>query len=181
MPEDDAAFLDNYDETKSKIQEASKGSSASERVIHFDMEERAAATGDHVHPDAYAAVARSEGLRADTLMRIFADGMIRVNDQYFRMFEHLSKRTEMLEDKHIEMLDAVRTHYLARAESDASMVAMRAAAEGGEDSEDMQMMKMVLEVLKAQQEAKKNAPAVSPKEKRKRKSRKKSAPLGSID
>lgn len=148
LSDDDAAFIDNYEETLPP-RPAPTGKSASERVVH--IEERAAAEGDHVHPEAYAAMARAEGLRADTLLRITTDRLIQCNDQYMKLMVHMMERSTRLEDAHVALLEVVRDHFLARisAEGQAQQLAMM-----GKDGDDMDEMLKMLELIKSAKELK---------------------------
>lgn len=169
ITDDEAAFLEDYEASSRPPQR--RGRSASARKVHLDIEEAAEAEGDHIHPEAYAAVARSEGLRADTLLRIVTDKLIACNDQYMKLMLHMMERSTRLEDAHVALLEAVREQVLARVDAEAQ-ARMLAAAGEGEGGGTMQEM---LALLQLAAEAKKN-------QKKERKSSKKNEkPLGAVD
>lgn len=167
LTDDEAANLEEYEASKPP----GKNRSASSRVVHLDIEEQAAAEGNHVHPEAYAAIARSEGLRADTLLRIVTDRLIECNDQYLRLMTHMMERSSRLEDAHIGLLEAVRESHLSRIDAEAELRMQQSIdkAAGG-DGELGEMLKLLL-----------MAKANNPPEKVKPKKKKRAKPLGSID
>jgi hypothetical protein len=172
LSDDEAASLDEYESSKPP---ARSGKSASSRVVHLDIEENAAAEGDHVHPDAYAAVARSEGLRADTLLQIVTNRLIQCNDQYLRLLTYSMERSERLENAHVGLIEAMREHFLARIDAEGqAKVAQQIASGAGEDDEMGKLMEMLAPVIAA----KLAADSKKPPEKVKRKKEK---PLGSVD
>ena len=163
VPDDDRAWFDNYEQakrghkTKAEIfdrPDPTIDASASERITY--TEERSAAQGNHVHPAAYEGMVRAEGLRADTLLRIVADALVRVNDQYANMNAHLLARTTAIEEAHVAMLESVREHFIARTEAEAENIRMRHMIESsngeGEGSELGQLLAYVMEA-KAQKDA----------------------------
>jgi len=164
LSDDESAHLDNYEESLP----STKGKSASSRVVHLDIEEQAAAEGDHPHPEAYAAIARSEGLRADTLLQIVTSKLIACNDQYLRLMTHMMERSTRLEEAHVGLLEAVREQVLQRIDAEAHARMLQSA--GGEDGG----MGELLQLLQLAQEARKN-------QKKERKSTKKQKPLGVVD
>lgn len=179
VSDDDAAFLESYQAPLDAASvadgaAAANASASASRTVH--IEERAAtAQGNHVHPDAYAAIARSEGLRADTLLRVSADAMIRVNQQAFALVELCYARLEAVETAHVGMMNAVRDHYLARTEAEANQIRLQEMAQlgDGENGEFMQFMGFMQEAWKHQRE---NGNGNGGRAKRKKK---KKEPLGS--
>jgi hypothetical protein len=133
---DDAAWLNAYTSPA-----AANSSQSAERVVHIE-ERSAAAQGDHVHPDAYAAIATAEGLRADTLLRIVTSALIECNNQYRLMAGHLLERTTQIEEAHVAMLEAVRESHLAATDAQAEARAIAAAA--GEDNELAEMLQFIM-------------------------------------
>ena len=172
LTEDEAANLETYEET---LPPAVGNRSASSRVVHLDIEEQAAAEGNHPHPEMYAAAMRSEGLRADTLLRIVTDRLITCNDQYLRLMTHMMERSTRLEDAHIGLLEAVREQFLARVDAEAeARMAQSIDNAAGDDSEMAEMLKLLL-MAKANNDA-------NPKPKAKAKVKGKSRrPLGAVD
>jgi hypothetical protein len=168
LSDDEAAHLDDYEASAPPAQ--TRGRSASARKVDLHIEEAAEAEGDHLHPEAYAAMVRSEGLRADTLLNIVTSKLIACNDQYMKLMMYMMERSVKLEEAHIGLLDAVREQVLARVDAEAQARAL-AQATSGEDGS----MGELLQLLQLAAEAKKN-------QKSERKSRKKDEkPLGSVD
>ena len=183
ISDDDAAFFELHTgappvrplDAAAVADRAGRSASAS-KVVEFRSEERAAAAeGSHVHPDAYAAIARSEGLRADTLLRVAADAMIRVNQQAFALVELCYARLEAVETAHVGMMNAVRDHYLARTEAEANQIRLQEMSElgGGENGEFMQFMGFMQEAWKHKRGENGNGNGKGSKRKRKK------PPLGS--
>ena len=152
VSDDDAAYKDDYEATASPSAAAAAfaaaGRSASaSKVTEFRQEERAAAAeGSHLHPDAYASIARSEGLRADTLLRVASSALIQVNQQAFALVELCYKRLEAVETAHVGMMHAVRDHYLARTEAEAQQIRLQELhnleSEEGQFAQFMQFMEL---------------------------------------
>lgn len=170
LTDDDAAHLEEYEETA--VSPQAKNRSASSRTVHLDIEEQAAAEGNHPHPEMYAAAMRSEGLRADTLLRIVTDKLIACNDQYMKLMIHMMERSTRLEDAHVGLLEAVRSQVLSRidAEAEARALASQLAAGGGEEGGLGELLQLLQLVQKAKDD-----------QKGKPKSREKKKPLGVVD
>jgi hypothetical protein len=155
LTEDDAVWFESYEASKKTPgRPPTANASASEKITY--TEERAAATGDHLHPEAYGAIARAEGLRADTLLRISADALVRCNEQYANMMVHLLARTTAIEDAHVAMLESVREHYIGRAEAEAENIRMQTAMEiagGAEEGGEFAQLLAYLMQAKAQKDA----------------------------
>lgn len=180
--DDEAAFLDDYEEDAADSPPMSPepidASASKERVVHIE-ERTAAAQGKHVHPDAYAAVATANGLRADTLLRICTTALVAVNEQYRVMNEHLLERTTRIEDAHVAMLEAVRENYLGRIEAEAeakltAAAASAAQAAGGDDSGEL------FEMFKFWMAAREHAQNGGGKKKPKKKPTRNGKPLGAL-
>lgn len=166
LTDDEAAFLDDYEGSKPAKQ---TGRSASARRVQLDIEEVAEAEGDHLHPDAYAGIARAEGLRADTLLRIVTDKLIACNEQYMKLMMYMMDRSVKLEEAHIGLLEAVRTQVLARVDAEAEARAL-AALPGGEDGSAAELLGFLQLAMQAQANQKG----------KKKSSAKKEKPLGAI-
>jgi hypothetical protein len=170
LSDDEAANLDDYESSKPPSRRG--GKSASSRVVHLDIEEQAAAEGDHPHPEAYAAVARAEGLRADTLLNIVTNRLIQCNDQYLILLTHAMERSERLENAHVALIEAMRDSHIARIEAEGqARVAQQIAESAGGDDELGKILELLAPVIAA-----KIGQAKPAKSKGKRK-----APLGSVD
>jgi hypothetical protein len=174
LSDDEAASLEDYESSKPPQR---KGKSASSRVVHLDIEEQAAAEGDHVHPEAYAAIARSEGLRADTLLNIVTNRLMQCNEQYLILLTHCMERSERLENAHIGLIEAMRDSHLARIEAEGeAKIAQQIAESAGDDDELASIMKMLAPVIAARMGKAQDKDAKS-----KPKRKKPEKPLGSID
>lgn len=171
---DDQVWYEDYErakrghKTKAEVldpPDPSINMSASEKITY--TEERGAAQGTHVHPAAYEGMVRAEGLRADTLLRIVADALIRVNEQYGNMNAHLLARTTAIEEAHVAMLHEVREHFLARVNAEAEASDLRRLVESGGDGEHSELAQLIAYVMqaKAQKDA---AEAGQPKSKKKK-------------
>lgn len=169
LSDDDSAWYASYEASK---RGGPIDASATERITY--TEERSAATGDHPHPEAYAAVARSEGLRADTLLRIASEQLVRVCDQYAAINRHLLERTTAIESAHVAMLETVRTHYLGRiqAEGEAQRLTDALAGGDGEQSELTQLAGYIVQAMELRNKTVKK-PA--------KKAKKAKKPLGTVE
>jgi hypothetical protein len=173
LSDDEAAFLEDYEQSKPPV----RGKSASSRVVHLDIEEQAAAEGEHPHPDAYAAVARSEGLRADTLLNIVTNRLMQCNDQYLRLMMYMMDRAERLENAHVSLIEAMRDSHLARIEAEGqAKMAEQIASVAGEDDELGKLLELLGPVIAARV-----SQQPQPQKKVKKKKPKPEKPLGSID
>jgi len=182
LEEDDAAWFESYESAKGKQGRPPINASASEKITY--TEERSAAQGDHPHPIAYEGMVRAEGLRADTLLRIVADALIRVNDQYATMNAHLLQRTTAIEEAHVAMLHEVREHFLARVNAEAEAIQLQQLLQsGGEGGGELGQLLGYLMQAKAQADA---TPEGQRKLRARQKARQKATkktekPLGSIE
>lgn len=167
ISEDDLAYRDNY------IATSRGGKSASRRMVNLQIDESAAAEGDHPHPDAYAAQARAEGLRADTLFRLASEAMIQVNNQWKIVAELMMQRMVKIEDAHVAMMEAVRESYLSRTEAEADLIREQAIKNAAGDDNELETLLRFLMIAKEGKEANDVRARVKKKVR-------KSKPLGSI-
>lgn len=154
-------WLAEYEEKQSKARAhasgADVGASRSARTIKLDMTEQAEAVGTGnaaVVAASAALVAKEEGRRLDALTlgavdalkesaRINRETALMLREDYGALFELLSKRTEILEATHIEMLHTVRTHFLAATQMEGAL--MNKEAEG--DPSTAMLMALVVKHL----------------------------------
>ncbi len=186
LSEDEITWFESYEATKQVRGRPTidhPNASASEKITY--TEERAMAQGDHPHPVAYESMVRAEGLRADTLLRISADALVRCNEQYHHMMVHLLDRTSRIEDAHVAMLESVREHYIARAEAEVETIKMQQLLEAGADGEEGGLGQLLGYLMQAK--AQKDAFEATPEGKkvkmarvRTAKKKKKGKPLGDI-
>lgn len=170
LSDDEAATLEEYEASVP----TARNRSASSRTVHLDIEEQAAAEGNHPHPEMYAAAMRSEGLRADTLLRIVTDRLIACNDQYLRLMTHMMERSIRLEDAHVALLEAVRDSHLAKIEAEGqAKIAEQIAASAGGDDELGKLMELLAPVIAAKMSQDQKKTNVKKKKNQK--------PLGAVD
>jgi len=182
--DDEIAWLETYESTDADGVMRDMpigGKSASERITY--TEERAAAEGDHPHPDAYAAMTTAEGLRADTLMRITTQALITCNEQYRLMADICLQRTIAIENAHVSMLEAIRDERLARIDAEGEARMAQVAADMADGDKEMEtMLKMAMQAWALRSQGAQTAPAKKGKVgSQKRAKVKKERPLGSID
>lgn len=137
---EEAAWLSDYEAAQSK------GASASRRVSYTEEEHAAVGTGSAAEVAASAALAREEGRRIDYL----ASTGIRAMEAAFGMLHKVSElmmgRMQQMEDVHLGMLDAVRTHYLERTKAEAEAI-RKEAEEGQQGGMEQMAMAMLLQRL----------------------------------
>jgi hypothetical protein len=135
------------------------GSSRSARKVNatFQMEEAAEAegTGNAAIAAASAAlVAKAEGERLDSLTIGAIDALkasaevnrqtaLMLKEDYGSIFELMIRRTEVLEQTHIEMLQTVRTHHLAATQLEGALIQREAEAK----PEDQLLMMLMSKYL----------------------------------
>jgi hypothetical protein len=131
----DALWLAEYEENQQqKPKDVGASRSRSGRRIHLDVEEHAEAesvgTGAAAAAAAAALAAKEEGRRLDSLTIESVGALKEAVGVYRDMCLSMRRRMESLEEIHIEMLDAVRTQYLARTQAEIN--AMEASSAGGD-------------------------------------------------
>jgi hypothetical protein len=185
VAQDDQTWYQDYEQakrghrTKSDMldpPDPSINASVAEKITY--TEERSAAQGNHPNPVAYEGMVRAEGLRADTLLRIVADALCRVNSDYMTMNAHLLARTTAIEEAHVAMLHEVREHFLARVNAEAEASQMRSMLESGENGEESQLAQLVGLVIQAQQNQAQATQLGEAKQSKKKKAKVK--PLGGL-
>lgn len=150
---DDATWFESYEaakKTPGRPSPSAVNASASEKITY--TEERAVAQGDHVHPAAYEQMVRAEGLRADTLLRVAADALVRCNEQYANMMAHLLARTTAIEESHVAMMEQMRESFIGRMEAEGEAIRLQNAITADEGGELAMLMQYVLQA-KAQKDA----------------------------
>jgi hypothetical protein len=113
------------------------GASRKTRTISLDIDEQAESVGTGsaaIAAASAALVAKEEGRRLDALLINAVDAMkmsadinrqtaLMLREDYGALFELLSRRTEILESTHIEMLQAVHGYYRHAMEAEGALVA----------------------------------------------------------
>lgn len=124
----DALWLADYEEkeerrTRSRAADVGASRSRSGRKVKFEMEEDAEAeaigTGTAATVAAAAALqVKEEGRRLDSLTIESVGALKEAVAVYRDVCLSMRRRMEALEDNHVEMLEAVRTQYLARTQAE---------------------------------------------------------------
>ena len=78
---------------------------------------------------------RDEGRRHDSLLTIGIEALRSAGDPYGKMAELMMRRNEQLEKAHVEMMQSIRTHFLARVEAEGEADRLAKEAEGGEEKD----------------------------------------------
>lgn len=119
--------------------------SASRKVSYTEEESAAQAegTGSAAEAAAAGAMVREEGRRIDSLLTIGVSALQSAFDRVLKSNEQILDRNAKLEDAQIKMMEAVRTHYVARAqaEGDAILDAAERDAEAAADKKEDPIMK----------------------------------------
>jgi len=122
----DLLWLTEYDAR----QAGTRGASASERIINIEERAMSVGTGAAAEAAAAAAVAREEGRRIDYLTKSGMEALVHACDMHRRMAEAMLRRTEVLEEVHLAMLDSVREQYLARTQAEVNAIGAEESGEG---------------------------------------------------
>lgn len=144
LPPEDALWLASYDDTARANTEAQRkkagknfGASRSGRRIKLDVEEHAEAIGvggEAAAAAAQALAAREEGRRIDSLSVAAVDALKEACSVYKDICLSLRDQVEVLQGTHIEMLQAVRSHFIARTEAE---IELQKTLTGGDGAEGM--------------------------------------------
>jgi hypothetical protein len=153
----DALWLHDYEDKQKRSKNYGSSRSAREVNATFHMKEAAEAegTGSAAIAAASAAlVAKEEGRRLDALLLNAVDAMkasaeinrqtaLMLKEDYGSIFELMIRRTEVLEQTHIEMLQTVRTHHLAATQLEGALIQREAEAK----PEDQLLMMLMSKYL----------------------------------
>lgn len=138
----DALWLSDYEEKQQRAKKAAaapteRGRSKSARRLRVELDEAAEAEGEG--PTAAAAAVgaalavKEEGKRLDALLLNSVESMkasaeinretaLMIREDYGAMFRILSRRAEVLEQTHIEMLQSVRQHFLHATQIEGALM-----------------------------------------------------------
>lgn len=146
---DDAAWLADYEHRRDSAAEAvASGRSASRKVSYTEEEHAAEGTGSAAaEAAALASATREEGRRIDSLVQLGMTSLVQACGMYQQMTAALLKRTENFERAQVDMLAAMREHYLARTEAEAELV--RAQAENKDGGEVSKLVEMLMPAIMA--------------------------------
>lgn len=132
---DEAAWLETYEDGQNARAEAI-GASQAKRVSYTEEETQNIGTGEAAMTAVGAAtMAREEGRRYDMLLTVGIQALRTATDTYGRMVEQILSRNAQLEKSHVEMMVAMRTHFLARVEAEADAERLAKEIEGGEEKD----------------------------------------------
>lgn len=140
----DALWLDEYEASQKKSNGEPKhyGRSRSGRKIDLHVEEAHEAEGEG-SPGAAAAgalAAREEGRRLDSLTIHSTDALKEACGIYRDMCLMLKDQVELMMGAVTESMITARTHYLARAETEAAMIEAQNAQHGNPADELLMML-----------------------------------------
>ncbi len=134
---EDAEFFANYEDAirrnaESKVVNAdgSMGASRNRKVSYSEEESAAIGMGEAAAIAASSALAREEGKRLDNLMDRAITAMEKGNNfmekacnMFSRMTEHCLAQSKTMMDTHVQILDSLREHHIARTEAESELVA----------------------------------------------------------
>jgi len=125
LPPIDTLWLSQYDDGRAKSRQraadvgASRRSSGRKINLQVEEHEEAEAVGTGAAAWAAAALAaREEGRRLDSLTIESVGALKEAVACYREVCLSMKDRLEILEDSHVDMLEAVRTQYLARTQAE---------------------------------------------------------------
>jgi hypothetical protein len=126
----DKLWLDEYEHDHPRSGDAYGASRKARKVsATFDLEEAAESVGSgDVNPATIAAAAalqsREEGRRIDALSTGAVEALKEAVSTYKSICESLQAMLETYQSHHLDTLDSVRNHYLARTQSEAALARM---------------------------------------------------------
>jgi hypothetical protein len=148
---EEAAELHDYESDRAEA----KGASQSRRVSYTEEESAAIGTGSAAAEAAAAgAMVREEGRRLDSVLTVGITALRTACDQYAKMVETMSRRTEKFEETLVKMMtaqtnliDRVRESELERIDAEINAAAIAAEAEQAGEKGGDAISKMVEELL----------------------------------
>ncbi len=134
---EDAEWFASYDDAIRRNAEAkvvnadgSMGASKNRKVSYTEEESAAIGMGEAAMIAASGAAAREEGRRYDNLMDRAITAMEKGNDfmakaclMFSKMTEHCLTQSKTMMDTHVQILDSLREHHIARTEAESELVA----------------------------------------------------------
>ena len=134
----DMAWLQTYEATRKNNGNGTPGnpstgrSAAKSRKVSYTEEESQAAaegTGDAAAIAAGAMVARAEGERLDSILKIGVSALEKACEAYRSMCESLLAERQADAATHWASLESLRAHFLDRAEAEAELIRQQAEYE----------------------------------------------------
>jgi hypothetical protein len=134
---EDAEWFAHYEDAiRRKAEErvvnpdGSMGASKNRKVSYTEEESQAVGMGEAAAIAASSALAREEGKRLDNLMDRAITAMEKGNGfmekacvMFSKMTEHCLAQSKTMMDTHIQILDSLREHHIARTEAESELVA----------------------------------------------------------
>lgn len=153
---EDAAWLGDYERagTERRGDSAGASRSASRKVSYTEEEHQAAAvgTGSAAEMAAAAAMSREEGRRLDSIVDRGIGALERACNAWEKMTAALLKERQADAQTHRALLESLRSHFLARAEAEASLIKSeadhQAAATAGNSIEDQATQALLSRLMK---------------------------------
>jgi hypothetical protein len=142
---EDAEFFAQYEDAirrKAEEKLGDFGASKNRKVSYTEEETQAVGMGDAAMVAASAAATREEGKRLDNLMDRAITAMEKGNGfmekacvMFSKMTEHCLAQSKTMMDTHIQILDSLREHHIARTQAESELVAAGLADEPDETNE----------------------------------------------
>ncbi len=133
IPSTDAEWFANYQEAIRRNAENKAESafgSKSHKVSFSEESSDVASMGEAAAIAASSAMAREEGRRYDNLMDRSILAMEKGNEfmakacvMFSKMTEHCLSQSKSMMDTHIQILDSLREHHIARTEAESELIA----------------------------------------------------------
>lgn len=134
---EDSEWFANYEEAIRRNAEAkvinadgSVGASRNRKVSYTEEESAAIGMGEAATIAASSALAREEGKRLDNLMDRSITAMEKGNAfmekacmMFSKMTEHCLAQSKTMMDTHVQILDSLREHHIARTAAEAELTA----------------------------------------------------------
>lgn len=131
---EDAAWLSDYEEARARdrdLRNGVVGASRSHKVEYSEETAESVGTGAAAEVAAAAAMSREEGRRYDSLLSVGITALRTAVDTYSKMCNHMLERNRELERSHVQMMDAIREHTIARIDAEAEVAQLAKEAEAG--------------------------------------------------
>ena len=131
---EDAEWFASYDDAirrnaQAKI-DVSMGASKNRKVSYTEEESAAVGMGEAAAIAASSALAREEGKRLDNLMDRAISAMEKGNNfmgqacvMFSKMTQHCLDQSKAMMDTHVQILDSLREHHIARTQAESELVA----------------------------------------------------------
>ena len=134
LDEADATWLAGYEEERAAASDGMpRGASRGRRVSYTEEEHEAAGEGDSAAAAAAAgAMVREDGRRLDSMLGVSMTAMQKAFEMSMRMCQMMACRNRELEEAHVSMMEAYRSHFLGRVEAEAELEVIKRTVEEGD-------------------------------------------------